>query len=33
MDLQEAILEAYKEDLVNADFVVEAFNLFKKKKG
>ena len=32
MNLQEAILEAYKEDLVNADFVVETFNIFKKKK-
>lgn len=29
--LEEAILEAYKEDLVNADFVVEAFNFLKKK--
>ena len=29
--LEEAILEAYKEDLVNADFVIEAFNHFKKK--
>ena len=31
MNLQEAILEAYKEDLVNADFVVEAINFLKKK--
>lgn len=30
--LEEAILEAYKEDLVNADFVIEGFSLFKKKK-
>lgn len=30
--LEEAILEEYKDDLVNADFVIEGFSLFKKKK-
>ena len=30
--LEEAILEAYRENLVNADFVIEGFSLFKKKK-
>lgn len=29
--LEETILEAYKECLVNADFVIEAFNFLKKK--
>ena len=31
MNLQEAILEAYKEGLVDANFVVEKFNFLKKK--
>lgn len=32
MNLQEAIMEAYKEGLVDANFVVEKFNFLKKKK-
>lgn len=31
MNLQEAIMEAYKEGLVDANFVVEKFNFLKKK--
>lgn len=32
MNLKEAIMEAYKDGLVDEDFVIEKFGLFKKKK-